>query len=212
MADTPDGETVVVEPPKNDATTPATPPAPVVEDKTPEPSELDKLQKQLDQERMEKNLLRNKLDAEEKAKAAAKDKELEEQNKFKDLYEQTQAKLAEKEAAEEKAQRDAEIKAEADKLFAELPEQVKVLADEAGMSLADTDEETIAAFKAKLEKISGLVTSPKVTPNNPGTTTPPKSDMSPQELHETLNDPAKFEDYIKKNFKGMASMTRTVAE
>jgi hypothetical protein len=209
MADTPNGETVVVEPPKNDATTPATPP---LEDKSPEPSEVDKLQKQLDQERMEKNLLRNKLEAEEKAKAEAKDKELAEQNKFKDLYEQTQAKLAEKEAAEDKAARDAELKAESDKVFAEFPEQVKALAEEAGMNLADTDEETVTAFKAKLEKISGLVVQPKVTPNNPGTTPVVASELSPQQLHETLSDPVKFEAYIKKNHPGMASMTKPVAQ
>jgi hypothetical protein len=207
MADTPTGETVVPEPLKNDVQPPATP----AMDKPAEDSEVEKLRKQLLQEQMEKNQLRNKLEAEEKAKAEAAAKELEEQNKYKDLWEQSQAKLTEIETAKEKEEREAALKAESDKLFAEYPEQVKVLAEEAGMSLSDTDEATVAAFKAKLDKVSGLVAQPKVTPNNPGNPAT-KTDMSQDDLRAIMRDPARFEKYVKENFKGIASLTRQVAE
>lgn len=207
MTDTPQGETVVVEPPKNDAATPVTPP---VEDKKQDNSEVERLRKEAEQATMRANQLANQLKAKEDAEAAAEAKELEEQNKFKDLYEQEKAKRLEVESAQEKQEKDAAIKVESDKLFAEYPEQVKALADEAGMSLSDTDEEAVATLKAKLDKISGLVAAPKVTANNPGSPSP-KIDLSPQELHETLNDPAKFEAFVKKNFKGITSMTAPAA-
>lgn len=207
MADTPTGKTVTPEALGTEATPAATPVVNAVD-----PAELESLRREADKAKMRAAQLQNELDKKAKEDEAAKLKQLEEDNKYKDLYEQQTAKLAEREAADAKAQKDAELKTESDKLFADLPAEVKALADEAGLALADTDEDTVAAFKAKLEKISGLVAAPKVTPNNPGNSSPVVAELSPQELHETLNDPAKFQEYIQKNFKGIASMTRQTAE
>jgi len=208
MTDTPkEGETVVVEPPKNDATTTVTPPV----EKTVDNSEVERLRKEVEQVTMRSNQLANQLKAKEDAEAAEKAKQLEEQNEFKTLYEQEKAKREEIETAQAQAEKAATLKAESDKLFATYPEQVKTLAEEVGLSLTDTDEDTVAAFKQKLDKISGSIAAPKVTPNNPGVQTP-KTDITPQDLHEIMKDPVKFDEYVKKNFKGIASMTRQVAE
>jgi hypothetical protein len=204
MADTLPSETVVVDAPKNDATPPAvTPP----ELKPADNSEVERLRKEAEQATMRANQLANQLKAKEDAEAAEKAKQMEENNEFKTLYEQEKTKRQEIENAQVLAEKVAALKTESDKLFAGFPDQVKALADESGMSLTDTDEDSIEAFKKKLEKVNGLVAQPKVTANNPGNPSG-QATLTPQQLHETLNDPAKFEAYVKQNFKGISSLTR----
>jgi small-conductance mechanosensitive channel len=202
MADTLNGETVTPEALENNANPVATPAV-----NAPDNAEVERLKKEAEQATLRANQLANQLKAKEEAEAAAKAKELEEQNKFKDLYEQEKAKREQIETDQAQAERQASIRTESDKLFAEYPEQVKALAEEAGMNLSDTDEDSVAAFKAKLDKVSSLVKQPKVTPNNPGVQTP-HEELSPNDMHAMLNDPVKFDAYARKNLKGTAAMMR----
>lgn len=199
-----EGETTVVTDPKTNAN-----PTPVA---TPavDTGEVEKLRKEKEQAEMQANMLRNQLKEKEDAEAAARTKQLEEQNKFKDLYEQTQAKLRETETAIETAQKAAEVKTATDKLFADYPEQVKVIAEETGLSLADTDEDTIAAFKTKLDKLTPMVSGGKVTPNNPGVATP-VTEVTNNDIAAMMNDPKKLEEYFRKNSKGIGQMVRPQA-
>lgn len=203
MPDTPTGETVAPVVPKNDVTPTVTPPV----EKTVDNSELEAARKKAEQAEMRANQLANKLEAIEKAEADSKAKELEEQNKFKDLYEQEKTKREQIESEKEAAERKAEIKTKSDELFKDYPDSVKELADDTGLTLADTDEDTVAAFKDKLDRIKSKVANQKVTPNNPGTPAP-QTDVSSQDMHDIMADPKKFEEYVRKNTKGIASMTR----
>lgn len=201
-------ETATPEAPKNNATTAAP-----TQGNAADPAEVERLRKEAEQARMEANMLRNKLKAEEDAKAAQQAKELEEQNQFKTLYEQEKARREQIEAERATAERAATLKAEADKLFAQYPEPVRALAEEAGMHLDDTDESAIAAFKAKLDKVNSLVKQPKMTANNPGSSqSAGATQMDANEMHAMLNDPKKFEEYLKKNTTGIAGMMKQVAE
>lgn len=202
MADTPPGETVVVEDPKNNATPTVTPPV----EKAVDP-ELEKARKEAEQATLRANQLANQLKAKEDADATAKAKELEEQNKFKDLYEQEKARREEAETAKEKSESAAAVKAKQDEIFAGYSEEVKNLATELGVTLTDTEDDTVEAFKAKLDKAAGTIKSPKVTPNNPGNPgTSSDAPMDPAALQAIMRDPIKFQDYLNKNFKGIASM------
>lgn len=202
MADTPTGETVPAAEPKNNVN----PTVPPVTEKPVDP-EVEKLRKEKEQAEMRANQLANKLEAKEKAEADARAQELEEQNKYKDLYESEKAKRQQIESDKEESERKAAVKAKSDELFKDYHESVKELADDTGLTLADTDEDTVEAFKEKLERISKKVNNSKVTPNNPGTPSP-KTEMSKQDLHEIMQDPKKFEEYVRKNTKGIASMAR----
>lgn len=195
--ETPTGETPVVTDPKTNAN-----PTPVVD-----LSEVEKLRKEREQAEMRANQLANQLKAKEEAEAAAKAKQLEEQNQFKDLYEQEKAKRLEAEAETERKEHEAAVKAEEDKVFAAFPDQVKVLADKLGITLADADDSTVEAFKAKLDEIKGSIAQPKVAPNNPGNRAP-APELSQDDFRATLSDPAKFAEYAQKNLKTVAPMMR----
>lgn len=207
--ETPNGETPVVTDPKTNANPTVTPSSQTVD-----ATEVERLRKEAEQATMRANQLANQLKAKEDAEAAAKAKELEEQNQYKTLYEQEKAKREGIEAEREENERKRTLKAESDKLFAQYPDQVRVLAEEAGMSLLGTDETSVEAFKAKLDKVNGLIKSPKVTPNNPGNRTPSANQetVDPNEMHAMLNDPVKFEKYLKENTKGIASMLKPTAQ
>lgn len=198
--ETPSGETQVVTDPKTNATPTATQPSAV-------DAQLERLRKEAEQATMRANQLANQLKAKEEAEAAAKAAELEEQNKFKDLYEQEKAKRLAVETAQAEAERKASLKEAADKLFAQYPEQVKSLAEKTGMTLTGADEDDIAAFKARLDEVNSLVKQPKVTANNPGERSA-TTEMTPMDTHAMLNDPKKFEEYLKKNNPGISAMMK----
>jgi len=207
MTVTPTGETEV--PSKNDGTPQANPTAPTSvpapEDKTQE-SAVEELKKQLAQQEMRGNQLANQLKAKEDADAAAQAKELEEQNKFKDLYEQERVKREALEAETEEKEKNAEIEKSKQTILGEFNDEVKAVVEEAGMTLTDSDEVSVAAFKDKVEKISKRVGSPKVTHNNPnggGSGEPLTGDA----LREVLQDEGKFHEYVMKNHPGIAAMT-----
>lgn len=198
--ETPNGETPVVTDPK---TLPNPTPAPQAQ--APDP-EIERLRKEAEQQKMRANQLENQLADKEKAEQDALDEKLKEQNKYKDLYEQEKTRREEIETAAEKAARESAVKAESDKLFGEYPEAVRALADDVGLKLEDADEDTVAAFKTKLESISGKIKQPKVTANNPNVNTPQQPETTSQEMHEIMRDPAKFQEYLQKNFKGVSTM------
>lgn len=200
---TPTGETQVVTDPKTNANPTVTQPSQTVD-----PSEVERLRKEAEQATMRANQLANQLKAREDAEAAAKAKELEESNQFKTLYEQEKAKREAAEAAQADALKQATLKAKAEEVFAEFPAEVKTLAQETGLTLADVEEDAVAAFKAKLEKVGSLIKQPKVTANNPGNATTPTAQQpaNPEEMKTMLNDPKRFEEYLRKNTSGIASM------
>jgi chromosome segregation ATPase len=207
MADTPlNGETVTPEALENNAN-PVTTPAVNATDN----AEVERLKKETEQKELRIRQLENEANARKKAEEEAEAKRLEEQNQYKTLFEQEKAKREAIEAAQAEAERTAALKAESDKLFSQYPEQVRDLALEAGMALTDTDEQAVEAFKAKLDKVSSLVKQPKVTANNPGAMSAP-AQIAPQELHDIMKDPMKFQDYLKKNNPGIASMMNKTAE
>jgi membrane protein involved in colicin uptake len=198
--ETPQGETPVVTEPKTNAN-----PAPQVPD-----PEVERLRKEAEQQKMRANQLENQLKAKEDAEAAAEAKQLEEQNKYKELYEKSEAEKAALKEAQDKREQEAALKAEQAKVFAEFPDEVRSLAEEVGLNLTDTDEDTVAEFKAKLDKISTKIKAPKVTANNPGN--PPSNvELTNLDFHAIAADPVKFAEYMAKNSKGVAQMMRPQA-
>lgn len=199
MADTPkEGETVTPETLKNEAE-PIVAPVVVASqpvEKTTEDPEVERLKKEKEQAEMRANQLQNKLDAEEKAKADAKAKELEEQNEFKTLYEQEKAKREEIEAERLSEERKKELQETTVSVLGDYSDEVKALAEDTGLSLGDVSEDAVADFKAKLDKIQTRIGNTQVTPNNPGRTSG-KKEYSREEMHEILNDPVKRDAYYR---------------
>lgn len=181
------------------------PPAPTQGNAGNDASEVEKLRKERDQAQMRANQLEKEKVAREKAEADKQARELEEQNEFKTLHEQEKAK---REALEGQIAAEANRK-ELDKakstLLSDYSDEVKELAEEAGMTLGSADEADVAAFKEKLDKIQKrLGATGKVKPNNPGA---PQRQGEPtgDDLKVALKDPAKFQDLISKR-PGLAAM------
>lgn len=169
MSDTPNGETVQTGASQTPVQTPATPsvtPAPVVN--AVDQAEVERLRKEAEQARIRANQLQNELEAKKKAEEEAKLKQLEEQNEWKSVAEQTQAKLDELEKEREDERIQSELQSETSKILSTFSDEVVALANDMGLSLNDTSEESKEALKQKLEKISARVTSDgKPSPNNP---------------------------------------------
>ena len=205
---TPTGETQVVTDPKTTANPTVTQPSQTVD------PAIEELRKKAEQAEMRANQLANQLEAKTKAEADAEAKKLEESNQFNTLYEQEKAKREAAEAAQAEALKQATLKAKAEEVFAEFPAEVKTLAQETGLTLVDVEEDAVAAFKAKLEKVGSLIKQPKVTANNPGNATTPTAQQpaNPEEMKAMLNDPKRFEEYLRKNTSGIASMMNKRSE
>jgi len=147
---------------ENKANTPATPVVNAGE------SEVETLRKQLQKEQMEKNMLRNKLDESEAQKAERERKELEDQQKWKEIAEQEKAARQTLEDELNGERRSAEIREASQKLFSEYSDDVVELAKDTGLSLEDATEEAQAKLKAKLDKIADKIQSAtKPSANNP---------------------------------------------
>jgi chromosome segregation ATPase len=197
---TPQGETQVVTDPKTNAN-------PTVQTPAANP-ELEAARKRAEQAEMQANMLRNQLAAREKAEAESKARELEEQNQFKTLYDQEKARREAIEAAQAEAERKATLAEETNKLLSQYPDAVKSLAETTGLSLTDIDDASVEAYKAKLDKIKAQIPQAKVTANNPSSTTPTITELTGQDINTLMKDPKKFEEYLRKNSKGIASMLR----
>lgn len=202
MADTtPTVDPVTPAAPSNE---PSTPPVPVVVNST-DNGEVERLRKEKEQAEMRANQLANQLKAREDADSAAAQAKLEEDNQYKELFEQEKAKREALETEQTEAQRTAElarVKAEA---LSGVSDDVKKLAEELGIGLTDTDEKSVETYKEKLGKISA--SAPRVAANNPGVSV--DQQMSVEELRETLyadKTGDKFHEIVMK-MPGIASMT-----
>jgi len=184
MVDTPDSavtpapsETAPLEPLKNDATPPTTPTVNVVD-----PAEVERLKKEAEQARMEANQARNEAARIKAEQDAAKQKQLEEKEEFKTLYEQTQSQLDEIKAREEARERQSVIDAAANEILKEFPENVQKLAQTTGLSLTDDSEAAKAEFSEKLKEVQSQVgTSQPSVATNPNTPIAPPTDRAARE-------------------------------
>lgn len=173
MADTPQGETVVQEPPKNDVT-PVAAPAPQVNNS--DNSDVEAARKETEQAKMRANQLENELKKIKEAQDKAKAQELEEQEQWKTLAEQNQAKLDEFQKEKEENETKETLRLAQDTIFAEFSPEAIEVAKEAGLSLTEDSDAAKEAFKVKLQKISDKVVSTStVTPNNPGSVPEPNN-------------------------------------
>lgn len=194
MADTVvDTETVTPEAPKNDATTVATPVVNATDS-----AEVERLKKEAEQAKMEANMLRNKLKAEEDAKAAAEAERLKENQQFKDLYEQTDARLREVEREREADARKRELAELKAKTLGEFSGDVKAAAEELGLDLTDVTDEALQEFRGKLDRLNTRVGGQKVSANNPAPASNGAGQMSQVDMYLTLNDPKKRDEYYRK--------------
>lgn len=208
MSDTPNpGETETTVTPKNDATPTAPAPAPKTED-----TAVEDLKKQLQQQELRANQLANQLKAKEEAEAKAKEKELEEQNQYKDLFEQEKAKREALETQQETEKRQAELEEAKAETLAGFSDDVKKAAEKLGLTLLDTDESSVEAFKEKLAVLQGESSDQNpVTPNNPNPS-PQKVELTPDQIRESLagdKNGQVFHDLVTKNYPGIAAMTKT---
>src|SRR3990167_11066171 len=175
-------------------------------DKT-EDNAVEELRKQLAQQEMRANQLANQIKAKEDAEAAKLAKDLEEQNQFKSLYEQEKAKREAIESDVETKEKQAEIKKTKQEVLGEYSDEVKAIAEEAGMDLTDSDDVTVNAFKEKLEKINTRLGTSKISANNPANPSKPL-ELSGSDLREALRDNNAFHDIVTKRFPGIKAMTK----
>jgi hypothetical protein len=93
--------------------------------------------------------------------------------------------------------------------LAEFSEDVKKLANEVGLELTSTDDESVEQFKGKLTKLSEKVSSEaKVTPNNPNQPNSSKVELTTDQLREGLRDDKSFHDLVTERFPGINAMTK----
>lgn len=196
MADTPKGETVTPEALENNATPTAAPVANAVD-----PAEVERLKKEAEQARMRANQLENELAQKKKAEEEAEAAKLEQNQEYKTLLEQERAKREELEREREAEVHAKELAAQKAEVLKDYPDEVKGLAEDAGIELADTTDEAVTAFKERLDRVSKHVNVASVTPNNPNAPTPAAGNLTPQEIHDMLQDPKKTDEYFKKNAK-----------
>ena len=165
MTDTTQVETATQEEVKNNVTTPSAP----SQVNTTDNGEVEKLRKELEQAQMRANQLNNQLEAKAKAEEAERQKQLEEQNEFKSLYEQEKTKREAIESERQEAETKQTLRLSEEAIFAEFDPTAIEVAKEAGLSLTEDSDEAKAILKSKLEKIAQkVVTTNKVTSNNPG--------------------------------------------
>lgn len=207
---TPNGETDNGKAPSNNATTPAAPVA-----NASDQAEVERLRKEKEQAEMRARQLENEADARKKADEEAEKKKLEENEQFKTLHEQDQAKIRELEADKAANEKKAEVKTKADEVMGEFSPEVRKLAEEVGVSLTDTDEASVNAFKERLDKLNAPFGGNKrVTPNNPNNSTPGKPTFENADgvIEKPLDkDPQKM-DQMLRDMPGIASMMGPLPE
>lgn len=186
--DTTQVETAKPEAPSNEA---GNTPAPSADNKS---ADVETAKKEAEQARLRANQLQNELDKIKADQEAARQKQLEEKEEFKTLYEQTQSKLNEIENAQAEAERRSALTAATDELFKEYPSNVVSLAKTAGLSLTDDSEEAKTALKEKLDAFKENVSpAPTVTPNNPSET---QSAVTPEQIKSSMSEARKNETVV----------------
>ncbi len=205
MDDTPKpGETVAPKAPENNANPQAPVSTPSAQGNASD-GEAEKLRKELEQARIRNNQLENEKKQREEAEAARKAKELEEQNQFEELYKQEKAKREAIEADKEAEEKSRAISEAKKKVLSGYSDDVRTLAEEAGLDLTSDDESDVKLFTEKLDKINTrLSATSRVGANNPHTSNKDPQ-MNQDELRMALKDPAKFHEIISKR-PGIARM------
>jgi hypothetical protein len=166
MADTPTGETVAPTAPSNETGNTNTPPQVNVS------ADVEAAKREAEQAKIRANQLANenaKLKADQEA---AHQRQLEEKEEFKTLYEQTQSKLKEIEDAQSERERQTQLNTSTEDLFKDYPPNVVELAKTAGLGLSDDSDAAKAALKEKLDAFKEKVGSVTPSANNPRQTTP----------------------------------------
>jgi len=165
MADTPQGETVTPEAPSNVTSNPSVPPSDTTS------GDVEAAKKEAEQARLRANQLQNQLDKIKAEQDAARQKQLEENEQFKQLAEERQAKLDAIEQERAENEKNNLLKSQTLTLLNEYSPAVKELAETAGLTLTDDSDEAKAELKAKLDTFASKVgSSQKVTANNPAPT------------------------------------------
>jgi hypothetical protein len=156
---TPNGETVVIEPIKNDAQTQ------VIEPNT----ELIEARKRAEQAEMRARQLENEKKEREKQDEIARQKQLEENEEYKILYEREKEAKEALETEREREESQRTISSTKGSILASYDSEVVDLAESTGIDLYDDSEESKIAFTAKLDKIASKLKLPekKVIGNNP---------------------------------------------
>lgn len=158
MEDTPKSETATIEPVKNEAQV----------DVTTLANELAEAKRKAEQAEMRARQLENAEAARKKLDDEARNKKLEEDNEFRILYEREKEQRESLEHERELAEIKAAIDSAKKSVLSDFSDEVKEVAEAAGMTLSDDSEEAKAEFKAKLEVISSKIgnTEKKVIGNN----------------------------------------------
>jgi len=158
MADTTPVETAAVAP-SNEPNTPA----PVVGIVDVEAAKREAAQAQI-----RANQLQNELDRIKAEQATAQQKQLEEKEEFKTLYEQTQTRLKEIEDASVAKERTQQLTSDTNAILSEYSDSVVELAKTVGLSLTDDSDAAKASLKEKLDAFKAKVgVAATVTSNNP---------------------------------------------
>jgi len=193
MVDTPNSETINPEAPSNNATATATPQVNAVDT-----AEVERLRKEKEQADMRIRQLENEAKKRQEADEATRLTQLEEQNEWKTVAEQTKARLEALEQEKEAETRSKELSQATNSVLAEFPDAVKEIAKETGLGVSDTSEEAQAALKSKLDKIAAQLPQNKVTPNNPAPQTANNSNLSTGEMRDALRSDQGFHDLASK--------------
>jgi len=193
MADTLPSETVTPEAPSNE---PGTTTAPVTDNSS---ADVEAAKKQALQAELRARQLQNELDKIKADQDASRQKQLEEKEEFKTLYEQTQAKLREIEDSQSANERQAQLKTATDEVFKDYSADAVELATVAGLSLTDDSEEAVAALKAKLDIYQAKV----------GTSTPRPGASNPRETTPEVVDRATL---VTRNAEGISPMAMASAK
>lgn len=161
---TPNGETVPAPAPSNVPSNPSVP-SPVNSG-----VDVEQARREADTAKIRANQLENELKKMRDEQEAARQKQLEEKEEFKTLYEQTQSRLREMEDATTQAERTQTLKSETETIYKDYSETVVELAKTAGLSLTDDSDAAKASLKEKLDSFKSKLGNAPITSNNPGNT------------------------------------------
>lgn len=171
---------------------------------------LDELQKQLDIANQRASQLTNEKAAREKADAEASQKQLEEQNEFKTLYEREKAERERLQTERETATKQSVLDTTTSTILGDYSDNVKDVAQSAGLALYDDSEQAQADFKKRLDAIAAKFPdkpAPRVQGNN-GNIQPPTADAEQDKLLRQMrfSDRNLADAARSKAFKGIPAL------
>jgi Asp-tRNA(Asn)/Glu-tRNA(Gln) amidotransferase C subunit len=139
-------------------------------------AEVEAARKEAEQARMRANQLENELKKFQDQKAEAESKRLQEKEEYKTLWEQANSQLQELTSAQERQVFQQEVTKKESELISQYSEEVLDIAKTADLKLNSVDEDAVAEFKTKLDKIQSKIGSTaKIRPENRQQNTNPES-------------------------------------